>query len=509
MVVQVGDKNFCGTRTLTLCRYRWETGDGVNASQWLSSLESFTGAFYKKCSQVEFRGIIRFVIGRLKDGHVEELGILRTLLKTVGGYSFADFSPVASLATTQLGGRSGSQLLKRETFAFGVVEQTNWRASRTLRSVLQEDNMGVMIAILLAQIRSKIIFESSGNRRSKPVKLIGNLYDSVQVVLCMLVEFLTDPTDEAMENGKPTGSSSAMKRYADSLPSLGDLYGKYGLDAESAWMLCRPVSRAAVVEETEKNGNTKKSGGIEDASVQSYLPTGEVMTDVYGAMLPENAWESITMDLFELFYSHSLYDISCPTNQYEAEIARLKKETERLVQKQKGNPAALMPGPPFSKEDDIELERVRRASTLLASDASWQKKRHGKLIKTFQSRKDDCFMSETASTRSIQTFLMHCIYPRCTSSPDDALYCAQFVSLLHQNETPGFSTMILIDELVDVMAGALYCATEDEAANMAIMLLETWKMVSKWRYDDEAFETEVAGKVWRCSFAHCAWLGLT
>jgi THO complex subunit 2 len=224
------------------------------------------------------------------------------------------------------------------------------------------------------------------------------------------------------------------------------------------------------------------------------------MTDVYGAMLPEKARESITMDLFELFFSHSLYDISCPEDQYKAEMARLKKEIERLVQKQKGNPGSLMPGPPFTMDDEMELERVRRASTLLASDMSLQKKRHEKLQRGFQSRKGDCFASETVSTSSIQNFLMHCVYPRCVSTPDDALYCAQFVSLLHQNDTPGFSTMIFIDELVDVMAGAIYCATEDEAANMAIMLLETWKMVSKWRYDDEAFDAEVAGKVRKSNF---------
>lgn len=463
----------------------------MNASQWLSSLESFSGAFYRKCSQVEFRGIIWFVIGRLKEGHVQELGILRTLLKTVGGYGFADFSPVASLATTQLEGRAGSQLLKRETFAFGVVEQTNWQASRTLRSVLQEDNMGVMIAILLAQIRSKIIFDTSG-KRPKPVKLIGNLYDSCQVVLNMLVEFLTDSTDEAMENENSSESSTAVKRYADSLPSLGDLYRKYGLDTESAWMFCRPVSRAAVAEGV-KNGKGKSEK--ENGSVQSYLPTGETMIEVYGSMLPDKAWDSITADLFELFYSHSLYDISCPESQYEAEIARLKKETERLVQRQQGNPGSLVPGPVFTKADDVELQRVRRATTLLASDLALQKKRHEKFQSTFEARKADCFTSDVVTRSSAQVFLKDCIYPRCTSSPDDAIFCAQFVALLHENETPGFSTMIFIDQLIDVMGGVLYGSTEDEAANVAIMLLEVWIMVSRWRYDEKAFDEEVAGKV--------------
>jgi THO complex subunit 2 len=151
----------------------------VHASQWLSSLETFTGAFYRRCPDVECRGIIRFLVQRLTEGHVLELGVLRTLLKSAGGYGFADYGPVASLATGQLEGRAGSQLLKRETFAFGVVERFNPRAASRLRSVLQSDNMGITILILLAQIRGKTVFGGSGTR-PKPVKQIGNLYDTVR-----------------------------------------------------------------------------------------------------------------------------------------------------------------------------------------------------------------------------------------------------------------------------------------------------------------------------------------
>jgi THO complex subunit 2 len=465
----------------------------VNVSQWLASLESFTGSFYTKCPHVEFRGILWYLIGRLKDGHVDELGILRTLLKTAGGYSFADYSPVASLAATQLEGRAGSQLLKRETFAFGVVNQTNRRASRIVRSVLQGDNVGIMLLILLAQVRAKVIFDSTG-KSPKPVKLIGNLYDSCQVVMTMLLEFLTDQTDEALENGQPVCSSISVKLYAESLPSLGDLYGKYALDAESAWMLCRPISRTAVVKGKSENGKGKRESA---EAVQSFLTKGKVTTEIYRGMLPENAWEDMTVDLFELFFSHSLYDICCPESSYEAEIVRLKKEAERLIQRQKGNPGSLIPGPPFGKADEMELERVQRASDILSSDMSLQKERKAKLLHAFELRKYGSFPSETISRKTIQAFLMHCIYPRCMSSPDDAMYCAQFVSLLHQNDTPGFSTLHYIDELVDVVAGALYCVTEGEAANMAIILLETWKLVSRWRYDRDAFTEEMADKVKR------------
>ena len=65
--------------------------DGVNAAQWLSSLETFTGAFYKKFTDVELNGLISYLTKRLHEGHTLELGVLQGLLKTTGGYGFGKF----------------------------------------------------------------------------------------------------------------------------------------------------------------------------------------------------------------------------------------------------------------------------------------------------------------------------------------------------------------------------------------------------------------------------------
>lgn len=459
--------------------------DGVNATQWLSSLESFTGTFYRRCPEVECRGIFRFIIRRLVDGHVLELGVLKTLLKTAGGYGFADYSPVASLAAAQMEGRSGSQMLKRETCAFGVVEQSNLRAARRLRTVLQDDNMGVTILILLAQIRGKIVFDSS-KTRPKHVKLIGNLYDTCQVAMEMLLEFLTDTSDE--DPGSRDSTKGALSKYAESLPSLGDLHGKYGLDTESAWMLCRPLCRGAMADGDEPSKNKKSA----ENAIRSYLPSSKVMRKVYTTLLAQSVWTQFSSDLLEVFGSHSLYDISFPETSYEAEITRLKKEEERLVQRQKGN-AGLQTGQHFSQADDMELARTRRNITSLSSDRSTQKDHLESTRQSIAERKDSFFLSKAVSISSVQSFLAHCFYPRCLGSPDDALYCARFVSLLHELATPGFSTMHFFDELVNILSGALFSVTESEAATMGIVLLETWKDISRWRYDEQAFETEVVG----------------
>ena len=97
-----------------------------------------------------------------------ELGMLRTLLKIPGGYSFADYSPASSLNISQLEGRAGSLTLKRETMSFGIVEDMDHEASSKIRDVFQSDGLGVSMLILISQVRSSIFFEST----KMPLKLI-------------------------------------------------------------------------------------------------------------------------------------------------------------------------------------------------------------------------------------------------------------------------------------------------------------------------------------------------
>ena len=124
-----------------------------------------------------------------------ELGILRTLLKVTGGYSFADYSPAASLNVTQLQGRAGSRMIKIETMSFGIVEDVNKKAADSLRNVLQTAGFGVSMLIHIAQVRSRILFETARNS-PKEVKLVGNLYDKCQVVMSILLDFLIDLGDK-------------------------------------------------------------------------------------------------------------------------------------------------------------------------------------------------------------------------------------------------------------------------------------------------------------------------
>jgi THO complex subunit 2 len=417
---------------------------------------------------------------QLKEGNVMELGILRTLLKTAGGYGFADFSPAASLSATQLEGRAGSITLKQETMSFGIVEEVNYRASNKIRRVMQTDGFGVSMLMLISQVRSRILFETRG--KPMPLKLMGNLYDSCQVVMSILLEFLTDVSDE--EGNESDIARRAITQYAEYLPSLEELVSTYGFDVVSAWMLCRPLIRAAA-----------SSNRYEGNKVKTFALTKETR-QAYQAML-QGGDESPkpTSYLFEFFYMNSLYDIFCPEELYATESSRVTKEIERLQQrKTTAPPASVQPGPISQKSDRDEVKRLEAVSRILASDSSKQKDHVSNTMQNMEAIRDDFFASDNVSKASANALLTHCVFPRCTQSPEDAIYCARFVFALHNLEAKGFSTLHYIDELIRVVSGALFGLTEGEAAHLAILLVETWKVVNKWRYDEEAFEKEVAGK---------------
>jgi THO complex subunit 2 len=441
--------------------------DGVNVSQWLQSLESFTGEFYKRFPAVECRGIFGYLMHRLKEGHVMELGVLRTFLKTSGGWSFADYAPAASLSATQVEGRAGSTLLKRETMSFGVHVSGafNLISSQQVRNILQEQDMGVILLILLSQVRNQIVYGVSD--RPKPVKLIGNLYDTCQVTIAILLDFLTNPTDD---------KDAAILHYARSLPSLTELHDTYMMDIASAWMLCRPLLQAA-----ERMELSRKHISIKN----EILPfvSSEASRKSLEGMLPPETWSDISSMLFETFYSHSLYDLFCPEDVYNSEIVRLDKEVERLSSAKT-----------TSSSDATELERVKNTSADLSEDMVAQASHVDSIRKIIDQRKDSFFPSANSSKESMATFFTRCIYPRCMQGPDDAMYCARFIQLLHEMDTPGFNTLTFYDCAIIAFSRSLYGLTEGEAANVSIFLRDTWKLLSHWRYEDNAFVSEVGGK---------------
>lgn len=460
---------FCILQRLTAARRNRFKESGVHASQWLQSLESFTGAFYRRYPLVECQGLVSYLRRRLEDGQVIELGMLHCLLTTVGGFKFRDYAPISGLTVAQLQGRAGSTVLQRETMAFGVVEGIAWKSAEQLRKVLQKD--GPALLILLAQVQYQLIF--GGGDDDKPVKLIGNLVDKCRVVMAILLDFMTN--NRVDEN--------AIELYASALPSFEDLVGVYEVDGAVVWQLYRPVFRAAISGEAD--------------GLQSFIPT-EKSRAFFKTMLPDNALSHITVGLYAFFSTATLYDIHCPTDAYSTEMKRLEREIERLSQKK--FPQATVGG-----ENETEIERTKKKVTYaieqgkkvifeLESDLAKQQKCVEDTMGSFKKGIDKFMVEVQVSHEAALRFFINLIYPRCLQGPDDALYCAYFISELHRNATKGFGTLFVYDCIIVTMSRALFGLTEEEAACASILLFEVWKVISSCRFDENEFQKVFAGK---------------
>lgn len=57
------------------------------------------------------------------------------------------------------------------------------------------------------------------------------------------------------------------------------------------------------------------------------------------------------------------------------------------------------------------------------------------------------FPAESTKNETITKFLQLCLFPRCIFSSIDAVYCAHFVELVHQQKTPNFCTLLCYDRV--------------------------------------------------------------
>jgi THO complex subunit 2 len=489
-----------------------ETADGVNPEQWLSSLETFAGAFYKKFTDVEIHGLLAYFTKRLNGGHTLELGVLRSLLKMAGGYGFADSESIASLSQVQLDGRCGGLMLKRETSDFGIVEKVNIHSSRRLRAALQHDSCGVTILILLSQLRTRVLFDSSKST-PKQIKLIGNLYDTCQRTLNTLLAFLVDGSEDlrSQKNG------GAIACYANSLPTLGQLYEDFGISSPNVWMLCRPLLRAAILM-TEDVEQGKKSKSEVPYFLKSFHPSSDEVQKKCRQMVHESCWNHMTPLVYQRFFTYNISDLYCPEERYKTEIVRLDKEVDLLTQLQRGGREAdgmraslaakavaaggtqrdIRQALAFTKEHEIELQRLKDNSGKLSFHMKRQKNHCKSVCDKLQEEKSKFFTGLEGKDGKIMTpsvFFAHCLYPRSLQSAEDAMYCARFIEMLHEMDTPGFHTLQILDSAINAIAGALYSITEDEAGCLGIFFEKIWTVISEWRYDEKKYDSAVSKKV--------------
>ncbi|GKV20842.1 hypothetical protein SLEP1_g30901 [Rubroshorea leprosula] len=366
-----------------------------------------------------------------------------------------------------------------------LIKSTN----RLRDSLLPRDEpkLAIPLLLLIAQHRSVVVI----NADAPYIKMVSEQFDRCHGTLLQYVEFLCSAVTPATS-------------YALLIPSLDDLVHQYHLDPEVAFLIYRPVMRLFKCQVSSDvfwplDGNDSANTIMENADLESEEDSSKMLLDLdpsrkpilwsdlldtVKSMLPTKAWNSLSPDLYAAFWGLTLYDLYVPRNRYEAEIAKQHAALKALEELSDNSSSAIAK----RKKDK---ERIQEALDRLTSELQKHEENVASVRRRL-SREKDKWLSSCPDTLKINMeFLQRCIFPRCTFSMPDAVYCAMFVHTLHSLGTPFFNTVNHIDVLIcKTLQPMICCCTEYEAGRLGRFLYETLKIAYYWKSDESIYERE-------------------
>lgn len=302
-----------------------------------------------------------------------------------------------------------------------------------MKDALASNDLSVALCLLMAQQKNCVIYHETSKRNQIHPKLIGKLYDQCQDTLVQFGNFL--------------GSTYSVEEYVERLPSIHSMFQEYHIHSDVAFFLARPMFTHAIsqkYDQLRKNDTSMKKLTSAQKQEKYLEATTFVMTPVIDSVKPLHpfkVWEDISPQFLVTFWSLSMYDLQTPNDSYQREIGKLKQQISAVNTSDNGNNASKM---------KKELERLQAFSEKLQEEKKKQQEHVEKIMGRLNEEKDSWFPSRTAKgakNETIPQFLQLCLFPRCTFTALDAIYCAKFVNIIHNLKTPNFSTLLCYDRV--------------------------------------------------------------
>ncbi|KAI4313667.1 hypothetical protein L6164_026626 [Bauhinia variegata] len=461
--------------------------DGLNLSDWLQSLASFWGHLCKKYPSMELRGLFQYLVNQLKKGQGIELVLLQELIQQMANVQYTE-----NLTEEQLDAMAGSETLRYQATSFGVTRNNKAliKSTNRLRDALlpkDEPKLAIPLLLLIAQHRSLVVI----NADAPYIKMVSEQFDRSHGTLLQYVEFLCSAVTPA-------------STYALLIPSLDELVHHYHLDPEVVFLIYRPVMRLFKFQrspyvcwpldgrDAASDTSTNSDSDPPDHSSSMVLDLGSTqkpiswsdLLDTVKTMLPSKAWNSLSPDLYATFWGLTLYDLHVPKNRYESEISKLHANLKSLEELSDNSSSAIT-------KRKKEKERIQESLDRLSIELRKHEEHVASVHRRLSLEKDKWLSSCPDTLKINMEFLQRCIFPRCTFSMPDAVYCAMFVHTLHSLGTPFFNTVNHIDVLIcKTLQPMICCCTEYEVGRLGRFLYETLKIAYYWKSDEAVYERE-------------------
>ncbi|XP_053229209.1 THO complex subunit 2 [Podarcis raffonei] len=433
--------------------------DDTTISSWLQSLASFCGAVFRKYP-IELAGLLQYVANQLKAGKSFDLLILKEVVQKMAGIEITE-----EMTMDQLEAMTGGEQLKAEGGYFGQIRNTK-KSSQRLKDALLDHDLALPLCLLMAQQRNGVIFQEGGE---KHLKLVGKLYDQCHDTLVQFGGFLA--------------SNLSTDDYIKRVPSIDVLCNDFHTPHDAAFFLSRPMYAHHISSKYDELKKAEK-GNKQQQKVHKYITACElVMAPVHDSVISlhiPKVWDDISPQFYATFWSLTMYDLAVPHSSYEREVNKLKVQMKAIDDN---------PEMPLNKKKK-EKERCTALQDKLLEEEKKQLEHVQRVLQRLKLEKDNWLLAKSTKNETITKFLQLCIFPRCIFSAIDAVYCARFVELVHQQKTPNFSTLLCYDRVFSDIIYTVASCTENEASRYGRFLCCMLDTVTRWHSDRAIYEKE-------------------
>ncbi|RKP13590.1 transcription factor/nuclear export subunit protein 2-domain-containing protein [Piptocephalis cylindrospora] len=519
---------------------RLEKEDGRSRATWLAALGTFVGLVARKhWASVSLGPVWQAVAVNLSQGTPQYLHLLQSAITEVSGVE----APPVLLTPLQLACLGGSDTLRRQSLivlvdpAIGDSRAGTGgpplggrprKAATHLLRVLVEEGLVPVLLSLVDHERRRIPYADEGEGSDEEGGMVTELVrvsylrDWMAEIQGQLGEFVHLVGDIPVNSEDEITSTTAETASTITTPSslhdaliplsLSTLCGEWGLSVEGGWMLLRRRVESMVwaeEEEVHKKVEGAKKAKMDSKNKEESESKDEDRMEVDGPLFPYlpclaeamdtslnlHLTPEVSLDLspgfFVTFWQLSLRDLEVPGQAYKGIRDKLSRRIGQL-----GRPGLSgSMGSSQARQSDREMDRLARLIDDLAQDEEIQGGRVRATGSRLARESRAWFTSPGAqASRVAERILQHCIRPRIFWGPGDARYCAALLWRIHALGTPGFSTVLVLDNifqnaLVHWMTGT----TEGEAISLGVFLDTLLSRLDRWHGNKAAYDAEAIG----------------
>lgn len=465
--------------------------DGTNVSLWLKSLASFAGTFYRKYPSTDCTPVLQYLANRLKQDHVKDLVVLSELILKMAG-----MEPMGEMSESQVAALTGGPLMQVEATltlipatsptAVLLARHSFKKNGGRLYRTLKESHLAVPLLLLMAQQWQLCVF----HEHETHIKSLSSTFDTCASILLQYVHFL---------------ASQGWAEYASLVPTPIDCARRFGLSLPMAFLLTRPKLAWEVRHATCEPGKTESDAAAEAMEVDMGQPaeatdeeaeamdTDDAPTwhpvlapwmDEVESCLAPGSISALGVPFYLTFWQLSLADVTVPMERYQQEMTRLRQALQDLD-------AATDISDSLKKSAKM---RLHETITQFTAELKEQTVAYQATRRRLANEKKHWFAPDVERGQLAQQFVAQCVHPRALQTPNDALFAARFVRMLHTIGTPHLPTLAVYDILLTQhVAPTLFSATENEARNYARFLHGLLSDLHTWLHDEAAYTKDAIG----------------